>query len=91
MGLPIPRGPLCQSCAMPMKKPEDFGTNADGSRNKDYCRFCFQKGEFTNPDATMEQMIDRAVEVMATKLGMQKTQAKTMASAFFPTLKRWRK
>lgn len=28
-------GPFCQSCGMPMVKPED------------YCNHCFQNGEFT--------------------------------------------
>ncbi|MGQ9623414.1 MAG: zinc ribbon domain-containing protein, partial [Candidatus Caldatribacteriaceae bacterium] len=49
-----PQGPFCQSCAMPMVKPEDFGTNADGSPNGEYCRYCFQNGEFTAPDTTVE-------------------------------------
>ena len=31
-----PKGPICQSCVMPMEKPEDFGTEADGSRNEEY-------------------------------------------------------
>ncbi|MBU4293030.1 MAG: zinc ribbon domain-containing protein [Actinobacteria bacterium] len=33
--------PFCQSCSMPMMKPEDFGTNADGSKNEEYCTYCF--------------------------------------------------
>jgi len=32
---------ICQSCAMPMNKEEDFGTNADGSKNEEYCTHCF--------------------------------------------------
>ena len=37
----------CQRCGMmPLEKPEDFGTNADGSRNKDYCCFCYENGAF---------------------------------------------
>jgi hypothetical protein len=54
----IPQGPFCQSCGMPMVKPEDFGSNADGS-------FCFQKGKFTEPNLTMEQMIDKVADVKA--------------------------
>src|SRR5674536_232089 len=29
--------PICQSCGMPVKKNEDFGTNADGSKSENYC------------------------------------------------------
>ncbi|GAI16613.1 unnamed protein product, partial [marine sediment metagenome] len=36
-----PKGPFCQSCAMPMQKPDDFGTNADVSKNEEYCHYCF--------------------------------------------------
>lgn len=42
------KNPVCQSCGMPMKKdPEQGGTNADGSKNDQYCSYCYQKGEFT--------------------------------------------
>ncbi len=27
--------PFCQSCGMPMEKPEDFGTNADKTKSKE--------------------------------------------------------
>jgi len=36
-----PKGPVCQSCAMPMTKPDDFGTNGDGTKNGDYCSMCY--------------------------------------------------
>ena len=49
---------FCQSCGMPMEADTDFGTNEDGSRNEDYCCYCYQKGAFTNPSMTMEEMID---------------------------------
>lgn len=39
---------FCQSCGMPMKKdPQGGGTNADGSKNLEYCSYCFQNGEFS--------------------------------------------
>ena len=38
----------CQSCGMPIDKETPYGTNADGSENKDYCQYCFQKGAFTD-------------------------------------------
>jgi Putative zinc ribbon domain len=30
---------FCQSCAMPMAKPDDYGTNLDGSQSKEYCHY----------------------------------------------------
>jgi hypothetical protein len=74
---------------MPMEKPEDFGSNADGSKNKEYCHFCFQKGKFTDPAITMEQMIDKVARLMAQLHTMPQAQATGMAKTFIPTLKRW--
>ncbi|UYW02211.1 zinc ribbon domain-containing protein [Flavobacterium agricola] len=39
---------FCQSCGMPMKEdPQHGGTNADGSKNTDYCSYCYANGSFT--------------------------------------------
>lgn len=32
--------PICQSCGMPLTSPEQFGKNADGTANGDYCVYC---------------------------------------------------
>ena len=37
---------ICQSCGMPIENNEQLGTNKDGSINQDYCKYCFDKGEF---------------------------------------------
>ena len=90
MELEQPRRPVCQSCGMPMEKPEDFGTNADESSNEDYCCFCFKNGDFTNPDLTMEQMIDKVADFSG-KMKMCKIKAKEMAKTLIPELKRWQR
>ena len=84
-----PQGPVCQSCGMPMATPEDFGTNADGSSNEEYCTYCFRNGEFTAPDMTMEEMIEHVAAIGVDKLGMAEDEAKQMASEVMPKLKRW--
>lgn len=33
---------VCQSCGIPIEKDEIIGTNADGSKNNDYCVYCFK-------------------------------------------------
>jgi len=35
---------VCKSCSIPMTKPEDFGAEADGAPNRDYCCNCFNNG-----------------------------------------------
>ena len=79
---------FCQSCAMPLTD-ELFGTNADGTKNEDYCMYCFKDGEFTS-DMSMEEMmsfcIDKMVEIHHE---IDKAEASTMMKDVFPKLKRW--
>ena len=51
----------CQSCGMPLVSDTDYGTNQDGSKNNEYCAFCFKDGKFTQ-DVTMEEMIQTAAD-----------------------------
>ena len=36
---------FCQSCGMPLTE-DILGTNADGSKNEDYCMYCYKDGKF---------------------------------------------
>jgi len=49
---------------MPMEKPENFGINTDGSTNREYCCYCYKNGKFTEPDITMEEIIDKCMNIM---------------------------
>ncbi|MDI6777663.1 MAG: zinc ribbon domain-containing protein [Patescibacteria group bacterium] len=80
----------CQSCGMPMKSPEDFGTNADGSPSAEYCRYCFQSGEFT-AKMEMPEYIEMQIKIAVEKLGMPEDKARAMAESTIPNLKRWKK
>ena len=55
---------LCQSCGMPLAQIEDFGTDADGSINSDYCAHCYQNGSFTNPFMTLVEMQDHVKQIL---------------------------
>jgi hypothetical protein len=47
---------MCQSCGMPMNKdPNGGGTNADGTKNRKFCSYCFQNGEFVGGETTVEE------------------------------------
>ena len=82
---------FCQSCGMPMGATDEmFGTEADGTKNGDYCKYCYENGKFT-ADCTMDEMIDFCVPHMASaNSGMSEEDARKMMSEFFPTLKRWK-
>ena len=73
---------------MPMEQESDFGTNA-GSRNAEYCTYCYQNGAFTKADITLQQMIDTLV-AMAPKMDMSAEDARKLAEEVLPQLKRWK-
>jgi len=79
---------ICQSCAMPME-PEMYGTNKDGSKNADYCKYCFENGAFTS-DQTMEQMIETCIPFMTESGEMTAEQARGIMESALPQLKRWK-
>ena len=35
-----------QSCGMPIASKEQMGLEKDGSVSLDYCRYCYERGEF---------------------------------------------
>jgi hypothetical protein len=76
---------------MPMGTTDEmYGANADGSKSKDYCKYCFEKGAFTT-NSTMGEMIEFCVpHVVSANSGMSEDDAREMMSKFFPTLKRWK-
>jgi hypothetical protein len=82
---------ICQSCAMPLESPDLYGANADGSKNEDYCCYCFKNGSFTS-DETMEQMIETCVPFVSkgNPYPDEDTARKAMLE-IFPNLKRWKK
>lgn len=84
-----PKGPFCQSCSMPMEKPEDFGTDESGDRTNNYCHYCFQNGEFTNPDITLGQMTEIVVKNMIEKMKIPEDQARQITQSFLPKFVRW--
>lgn len=81
---------LCQSCGMPMGEQDElFGTNQDGSKNLEYCKYCYEKGAFT-AECTMEEMIEFCVPHMADEAsGITPEKAREMMQQYFPALKRW--
>lgn len=88
-------GSVCQSCGMPMKDVEDFGTNADKTQNNDYCSYCYKGGVFTN-DVTMDEMIEinlKYLDVYNNDAEEKVTveEARTQMKQHFPMLKRWQK
>ncbi len=66
-----------------------FGTNSDGSEAREYCTFCFQKGKFTKPGQTLDEMIGSSVKFMTANLGFTEEKARELSNEIIPKLKRW--
>jgi len=86
----MPKGPFCQSCGMPMDKESLFGSEADDSKSQEYCVYCYQKGDFTAPDITLKEMLEKAANILVDKKGMSAMRAKMLTNMFIPKLKRWK-
>lgn len=83
---------FCQSCGMPLTE-EILGTNADGSKNEEYCIYCFKDGAFTG-DFTMEEMAEFCSQFVDefnknTGQNLSKEEYKAMLLQYYPNLKRW--
>lgn len=85
-----PNGPFCQSCGMPMQRPEDHGTDAAGQQAEEYCHYCFVNGALVNPDMTMPQMLETCVSMMSQRGIMSAADARALMTRTLPQLKRWR-
>ena len=83
---------FCQSCGMPLTE-EILGTNADGSKNEEYCIYCYKDGAFTG-DFTMEEMAEFCAQFVDeynknTGQKLSREEYKAMLLQFYPSLKRW--
>ncbi|MEI6044057.1 MAG: zinc ribbon domain-containing protein [Chloroflexota bacterium] len=83
-------GANCQSCGMPLiYDKEGGGTNANGSKNAEYCSHCYQKGAFTEPDLTVGQM-ETKVKGQLKEMHIPGLVANLLIKDI-PKLKRWAK
>lgn len=85
---------FCQSCGMPLTA-EVMGSNADGSKNEDYCVYCYKDGAFLQ-NCTMEEMVEHCAQFVDEvnkhmPKPMTKVEYKQMMMNYFPMLKRWKK
>jgi len=83
---------ICQSCGMPMKKPDDFGTEENGNQNTDYCCHCWEDGTFSEwaNDMTLESMIEFNVKFcLEHEIHKTLEEAEKACKEFYPKLKRW--
>ena len=82
---------ICQSCGMPLDKdPNKGGTNLDGSISDKYCSFCFQNGKFTDEGITLQEKIEKNIQIAVSQLNIPESEAREMAESLLPNLERWK-
>ena len=87
--LDLPQEPSCQCCGTPFSVPNmDKGKNADGSENPDYCKWCYDNGQFES--ATMDDVIEKSAPFLVQATGVSLDEAVSFMGALLPTLKRWK-
>ena len=87
--LDLPAEPACQCCGAPFSVPHmPYGTDADGRENPDYCKWCYDNGEFA--DADMDEVIEHSAPYLAQSSGMSLDEAVSFMGALLPGLKRWK-
>lgn len=67
-----------------------IGTNADGSKNEDYCHYCYKDGAFTK-DETMDEVIETCVPFVSKgEPWPDEETARKAMKELFPQMKRWK-
>jgi len=74
---------------MPIDQVDNRGTETDGSHSDLYCKYCYQHGEFVNPQMTLDQMRN-IVSTQMRKLKISDTVIQQSID-MLPHLRRWRK
>jgi methionyl-tRNA synthetase len=78
---------FCQSCGMPLNKEEVKGTEKNGLKTDEYCKYCYENGAFKNPDMNLEDM-KKNVQNQMKKMQLHENVIQK-AVTILPALKRW--
>jgi Fe-S cluster assembly ATPase SufC len=79
---------LCQSCGMPLNQEEVKGTEKNGLKTDDYCKYCYENGAFKNPDMNLEDM-EKNVQNQMKKMRLHENVIQKAVN-ILPALKRWK-
>jgi hypothetical protein len=72
---------------MPLDKEDVRGTEKDGSKSTEFCKYCYQEGKFTSPDMTLDDM--KAVVISQMKKMNLGEDLIAITVRTLPTLNRW--
>lgn len=86
----MPENYFCQCCGMPIPDRELHGTRADGSVSDDFCKYCYDQGDFTAKGVTLEEFVEATAPLEAEALGVSLDEAVSLMMTLLPHLKRWK-
>ncbi|MFV5695851.1 zinc ribbon domain-containing protein [Flavobacterium sp. LB3P122] len=79
---------FCQSCGMPLTTEESKGTENNGLKNNDYCKYCYEDSQFKNPEMNLEEM-GKVVKAHMEKKKLPNYMIQKALNVL-PVLKRWK-
>ncbi len=79
---------FCQSCGLPLTTEEAKGTESNGLKNNDYCKYCYENSNFKHPEMNLEEM-KNAVQSHMEKQKLPNYMVQK-ALNILPVLKRWK-
>ena len=87
--LDLPQEPACQCCGTPFSVPNmPKGADADGTENPNYCKWCYDGGQFAS--ATMDDVIEKSAPYLMQATGVSLDEAVSFMGALLPSLSRWK-
>lgn len=80
---------VCQSCGFHMRRPDDFGGEADGAPSDTYCAVCYVDGAFAHEAASSDEFISLAVQDVAKARKQAVGKMRLLLRKELPKLERW--
>ncbi len=81
---------LCQCCGTPFTIPNmPHGTNEDGTENLEFCKWCYDGGNFAYTNK--EELIEKTAPFLVEATNMTRDEAVSFMGALVPHLEHWRK
>jgi len=89
-----PQELICQSCAMPLKEIDDFGSEDGGGVSTEFCVHCYKDGSYTH-NRSIEEMVESNLRFLnefnaQSGTSFSEDEARLVLKAHLATLKRWR-
>lgn len=78
----------CQSCGIPLDTERIKGTEKNGMKSNEYCKYCYGSGVFKHPKMNLEEMKKNVENQM--KKSEQHEYAIQKAINILPSLNRWK-